>query len=74
MPGQPPPGINHAVQNRVVATTVVALCEKIAVAIERRGTRTALNKLDDYMLKDMGIVRTDIERIAMPATLKGRSG
>jgi uncharacterized protein YjiS (DUF1127 family) len=73
MPGQPPPGINHAVQNRVVVTTVVALPEKIAAAIERRGIRTALSKLDDYMLKDMGIVRIDIERIAMPVTLKGRS-
>ncbi len=49
---------------RVIAITVVALREKIAAAIERRRIRTALTKLDDYMLKDMGIARSDIERIA----------
>ena len=37
---------------------------KIAAAIERRRVRAALGKLDDYMLKDMGIARSDIERIA----------
>ena len=37
---------------------------KITAAIERRRVRAALGKLDDYMLKDMGIVRSDIERIA----------
>jgi uncharacterized protein YjiS (DUF1127 family) len=35
-----------------------------SAAIERRQIRSALGKLDDYMLKDMGIARTDIERIA----------
>jgi uncharacterized protein YjiS (DUF1127 family) len=35
-----------------------------AAAIERRRIRAALGKLDDYMLKDMGIARSDIERIA----------
>lgn len=38
--------------------------EKIASAIKRRRIRTALGKLDDYMLKDMGIARSDIERIS----------
>jgi uncharacterized protein YjiS (DUF1127 family) len=61
--------------------------EKITAAIERRRTRTALHGLDDYMLKDMGIARSDIERIAKrtypprkqsadlfnSATLKGRT-
>ncbi len=37
---------------------------KITAAIERRRIRAALGKLDDYMLKDMGIARSDIERIA----------
>ena len=37
---------------------------KISAAIERRRIRAALGKLDDYMLKDMGIARSDIERIA----------
>ena len=37
---------------------------KIAAAIERRRIRGALGKLDDYMLKDMGIARSDIERIS----------
>jgi uncharacterized protein YjiS (DUF1127 family) len=49
---------------RVIAKIAAALREKIASAIERRRTRSALNGLDDYMLKDMGIARTDIERIA----------
>ena len=49
---------------RLIAIVIVALREKIAAAIERRRIRGALNKLDDYMLKDMGIVRSDIERIA----------
>jgi len=49
---------------RVIATIAVALREKTAAAIERRRIRTALGKLDDYMLKDMGIARSDIERIA----------
>ena len=38
--------------------------KKIAAAIERRRVRSALGKLDDYMLKDIGIARSDIERIA----------
>ena len=49
---------------RVFAIIVVALSEKIAAAIERRRIRGALSMLDDYMLKDMGIARSDIERIA----------
>ena len=49
---------------RVIAIIVVALREKIAAAIERRKIRGALGKMDDYMLKDMGITRSDIERIA----------
>ena len=49
---------------RIIATIAVALREKISGAIERRRIRTALNKLDDYMLKDMGIARSDIARIA----------
>ena len=49
---------------RVIATIAAALREKIAAVIERRRTRSALHGLDDYMLKDMGIARADIERIA----------
>ena len=49
---------------RVIAIIIFVLREKIAAAIERRRIRTALNKLDDFMLKDMGIARADIERIA----------
>jgi uncharacterized protein YjiS (DUF1127 family) len=37
---------------------------KITAATERRRIRAALGKLDDFMLKDMGIARSDIERIA----------
>ena len=48
----------------VTTIIVVALREKIAAAIERRKIRRALGKLDDYMLKDMGIARADIDRIA----------
>ena len=49
---------------RVIAISVVALHDKIAAAIERRKIRGALGEMDDYMLKDMGISRSDIERIA----------
>jgi uncharacterized protein YjiS (DUF1127 family) len=37
---------------------------KIAAAIERRRVRAVLGRLDDNQLKDMGIARSDIERIA----------
>jgi uncharacterized protein YjiS (DUF1127 family) len=37
---------------------------KITAAIERRRVRAALGSLDDFLLKDMGIARYDIERIA----------
>lgn len=40
------------------------LAAKITAAIEQRRVRAALGKLDDYMLKDMGIARSDIDRIA----------
>ena len=49
---------------RAIAIIAVGWREKIAAAIERRRIREALNRLDDYMLKDMGISRSDIERIA----------
>jgi uncharacterized protein YjiS (DUF1127 family) len=49
---------------RGIATIAVAMRDKIAAAIERRRTRAALGKLDDYMLKDIGITRADIERIS----------
>ena len=37
---------------------------KITTAMERRRINAALGKLDDYMLKDMGISRSDIDRIS----------
>ena len=37
--------------------------KKITATIERRRIRTALGRLDNYMLKDLGITRSDIERI-----------
>ncbi len=37
---------------------------KITAAIERRRVRAALGRLDENQLKDMGIARSDIERIA----------
>jgi uncharacterized protein YjiS (DUF1127 family) len=37
---------------------------KITAAIERRRVRAALCRMDDFLLKDMGIARSDIERIA----------
>ena len=49
---------------RVITSIFVVLREKIAAAVERRRIRGALNKLDDYLLKDMGISRSDIERIS----------
>jgi uncharacterized protein YjiS (DUF1127 family) len=47
-----------------LAMAVGAARRKIAAMLERRRVRRALGKLDDYMLKDMGIARSDIERIA----------
>ena len=47
-----------------LAVIIGAARKKIAAAIERRRVRLALGRLDDYMLKDMGIARSDIERIA----------
>jgi uncharacterized protein YjiS (DUF1127 family) len=49
---------------RGIAIIIAALREKIAAAMERRRVRNTLGKLDDYMLKDMGISRSDIERIS----------
>lgn len=49
---------------RAIATYAAALREKIDATIERRRVRSALGELDDYMLKDMGIARSDVERIA----------
>jgi uncharacterized protein YjiS (DUF1127 family) len=37
---------------------------KIAAAMKRRRVRAVLGELDDYMLKDIGIARSDIESIA----------
>lgn len=37
---------------------------KIAAAFERRTIRARLHALDDHLLKDMGISRSDINRIA----------
>ena len=47
-----------------MAIITVTLRKKIASANERSKTRRALNSLDDYLLKDMGISRCDIDRIA----------
>jgi uncharacterized protein YjiS (DUF1127 family) len=47
-----------------LAMIIGAARKRIAAALEQRRTRSALGKLDDYMLKDMGIARSDIERIA----------
>jgi uncharacterized protein YjiS (DUF1127 family) len=49
---------------RAIAIIIVVLHEKIAAAMDRRSIRSALSKMDDCMLKDMGISRSDIERIA----------
>ena len=38
--------------------------KKITAAIERRRVGAALGRLDDFLLKDMGIARSDIDRIA----------
>jgi uncharacterized protein YjiS (DUF1127 family) len=48
-----------------ITANIVAVPEKIAAAIVRNRMRAALNRLDDYLLKDMGISRSDIERISI---------
>jgi uncharacterized protein YjiS (DUF1127 family) len=55
----------------VVAMIIFGLRKEIAAAIERRRIRATLHALDDYLLKDMGIYRSDIDRIARsrPAAL-----
>ncbi len=47
-----------------MAATVFAVGRRIAAACERRRARKALFAMDDYMLKDMGISRSDIDRIS----------
>jgi uncharacterized protein YjiS (DUF1127 family) len=37
---------------------------KISAAAERRRVRHTVHALDDYLLKDMGIARSDIESIS----------
>ena len=48
---------------RSTAGIVFSLSRKIAFVIERSKDRRALGKLNDYLLKDIGIARADIERI-----------
>ena len=50
---------------RGIATIAVALHEKISAAFERRRIRGALSKLDDYMLKDMGIALREGRRMGL---------
>ncbi|MDP1701344.1 MAG: DUF1127 domain-containing protein [Aestuariivirga sp.] len=59
---------------RAFAIAVAALCAEIAAAIERRRTRTALGRLDDYMLKDIGISRSDIDRISSRSLHQRKAG
>ena len=47
-----------------VAAIAGALQQKIAAASERRRVRFDLYALNDYLLKDMGISRSDIDRIS----------
>ena len=46
------------------AIIVSALHRKTVAAIRRRRDRATLHALDDRMLKDMGISRCDIDRLA----------
>ena len=46
------------------AGSLVAVRKAVSGFIVRRKIRQALERLDDHMLKDMGISRADIERVS----------
>ena len=50
---------------RAFVSPIVASPKFIAVAFIRNRTRVSLHRLDDRILKDMGIARSEIHRIAL---------
>jgi len=55
---------------RAVSGPVVALPKLIADAFTRNRIRVSLHRLDDHLLKDMGIARSEIDRIALDSDLQ----
>jgi hypothetical protein len=53
---------------------VFGVCKEIVAAIVRRRTCTALSRLDDYMLKDIGISRSEIDWIASQSSPSRKIG
>ena len=43
--------------------------QRLSKLMMRRRTRTALSGLDEHMLKDIGVLRAEIERISRNAAL-----
>jgi uncharacterized protein YjiS (DUF1127 family) len=52
-----------------MATFAIGIVKRCAAIVKRRSVRKTLEALDDHMLKDIGISRSDIDRIA-----RGQSG
>jgi uncharacterized protein YjiS (DUF1127 family) len=48
----------------VMATFAIGIVKRCAAIVKRRSVRKTLEALDDHMLKDIGISRSDIDRIA----------
>ena len=68
------PATNTAISRGAVVQGVLRLCKGFGSALARRRTRMSLGELDDYLLKDIGLSRSDIDRIAFTNSIIKRKG
>lgn len=61
-------GITPCPKRKSFMTIAFQLWQMIFDVMAQRKTRAALSALDDYLLKDIGLSRGEIERVAMEAT------
>ena len=57
-----------AADRQLVRAGIASLARLARQAVQRRKVQKALHALDDHMLKDIGISRSDIERISRTST------